>query len=95
MYKENFHSHTYYCDGKNSPADMASAAYNLKFDALGFSGHAFIKDFECDWCMTPENTLKYISEFDSYDEYFDFCNLITNYEYPETLRDLIQLASKV
>ena len=65
MYKENFHSHTYYCDGKNSPAEMAKAASNLGFNALGFSGHAYIKDFECDWCMTPENTDKYISEINN------------------------------
>ena len=65
MYKENFHSHTYYCDGKNSPSEMAEAAYNLGFEALGFSGHAFIKDFECDWCMTQENTAKYISDIEN------------------------------
>ncbi len=62
MYKENFHSHTYYCDGKNSPAEMAQGALNLGFHALGFSGHAFIKNFECDWCMTPDDTSKYITD---------------------------------
>ena len=46
-YKECFHSHTYYCDGKNSPEEMVQSAVDNNFTALGFSGHAYIKDFYC------------------------------------------------
>lgn len=37
----NAHTHTTYCDGANTPAEMAAAAYALGFGALGFSGHSF------------------------------------------------------
>lgn len=37
----NAHTHTKYCDGANTPAEMAAAAYKLGFSALGFSGHSF------------------------------------------------------
>jgi histidinol-phosphatase (PHP family) len=37
----NAHTHTNLCDGENSAAEMAEAAYRLGFGALGFSGHSF------------------------------------------------------
>lgn len=43
--KANFHTHTTFCDGKNTPAEMAARAFELGFDALGFSGHSFT-DFD-------------------------------------------------
>lgn len=36
---QNLHSHTTFCDGKNTPEEMAKAAIELGMDALGFSGH--------------------------------------------------------
>ena len=36
---QNLHSHTTFCDGKNTPEEMARAAVGLGLDALGFSGH--------------------------------------------------------
>ena len=39
MLRANFHTHTTFCDGKNTPAEMAEAAYRLGFEQLGFSGH--------------------------------------------------------
>ena len=36
---QNLHSHTTFCDGKNTPEEMAKAAIKLGMDALGFSGH--------------------------------------------------------
>ena len=37
----NGHTHTTFCDGQNTPAEMAARAYVLGFAALGFSGHSF------------------------------------------------------
>lgn len=34
------HLHTYYCDGKNSPTEMAEKAIELGYTALGFSAHS-------------------------------------------------------
>ncbi|MBR6953770.1 MAG: PHP domain-containing protein [Clostridia bacterium] len=39
MIRANFHTHTTLCDGKNTPAEMARAAFDAGFEALGFSGH--------------------------------------------------------
>lgn len=41
----NAHTHTSYCDGANTPAEMAAAAWRLGFGALGFSGHSHCADY--------------------------------------------------
>ena len=38
--KTNYHTHTTWCDGKNTPEEMALAAIEKGFDALGFSSHS-------------------------------------------------------
>lgn len=68
MYKENFHTHTKYCDGKNTIEEMVNAAIKLDFKALGFSGHAHIDGFNCGWGMSVENTEKYIEEINKLKE---------------------------
>lgn len=65
MFKENFHSHTRYCDGKNTPEEMVTGALEKGFTALGFSGHAFIDAFDCEWCMSEEGSLQYINEINN------------------------------
>ena len=35
----NVHTHTVYCDGKNTPEEMIARAQELGFVSLGFSGH--------------------------------------------------------
>ena len=63
--KMNFHTHTTYCDGKESVESMIQAAIAKDFIRLGFSGHVF-NDFRPEdqdiWCMSPERTGKYIAE---------------------------------
>lgn len=36
---QNLHTHTTFCDGKNTPEEMVKAAIALGVDSLGFSGH--------------------------------------------------------
>lgn len=38
--KQNLHTHTTWCDGKNSVEEMTVAAIEKGFDVLGFSSHA-------------------------------------------------------
>lgn len=38
--KCNFHTHSTFCDGKNTPEEMVLAAIEKNFDVLGFSGHS-------------------------------------------------------
>ncbi len=58
--KCNLHTHTRYCDGQDTPEELVGAAIGLGMEALGFSGHSYLTD--CDWCMTPENTVRYREE---------------------------------
>ena len=37
----SYHTHTTFCDGKNSPMEMAEAAVRQGITALGFSGHSY------------------------------------------------------
>ena len=37
--KANYHTHTYFCDGLNTPEEMAEAAVRMGMEHLGFSGH--------------------------------------------------------
>ena len=41
MHKQNLHSHTIYCDGKNTVEEMVQTAIEKGFHTLGFSGHGF------------------------------------------------------
>ena len=40
--KQNLHTHSTYCDGKDTPEQMIAQAKKLGFDSLGFSGHSFM-----------------------------------------------------
>ncbi len=37
----NYHTHSTFCDGKNTPEEVVRAAVERGFDALGFSGHGY------------------------------------------------------
>lgn len=57
----NLHTHTLYCDGKNTPEEIIQKAVELKFDYIGFSGHSYT-EFDTVWCMSPANTERYYNE---------------------------------
>ncbi len=61
MIKSNCHTHTTYCDGKNSAEEMTLAAIEKGFVSLGFSGHSPMY-YEADWTMTQDNIKDYISD---------------------------------
>ena len=42
MLSSSTHNHTAWCDGKNTPEEMAEAAWKLGFTDLGFSGHTYV-----------------------------------------------------
>lgn len=54
----NFHTHTTFCDGRDTPEAMAEAACALGFTALGFSGHSYLP-FDDSWCMRPADEIAY------------------------------------
>lgn len=58
MYKQNLHTHTCYCDGKNTPEEVIRAAREQGFDSIGFSGHSFTA-YAQQFCMQPDQTIAY------------------------------------
>lgn len=61
MIKSNCHTHTTFCDGKNSAEEMTLAAIEKGFVSLGFSGHSPMY-YEADWTMPKEKVKEYIKE---------------------------------
>lgn len=50
--RSNLHTHSTFCDGKNTPEEMVESAISLGLESLGFSGHAELPFEGCDtWCM--------------------------------------------
>lgn len=61
--RSNLHTHTTFCDGKNTPEEMVLAAIAEGMVSLGFSGHAELPFPDCDtWCMVGERLSGYRSE---------------------------------
>jgi len=54
----NYHTHTTFCDGKNSAEEMVQQAIRLGLRELGFSGHSFTF-FDQRYCMTQAGTQAY------------------------------------
>ena len=61
MIKQNLHTHSLYCDGKNKIEDIVIEAIERGFDILGFSGHGYNRPID-DYSMTLENTELYYSD---------------------------------
>ena len=61
MIRTNFHTHTVFCDGKDTPEQMVLAAIDKGFTALGFSGHAYFV-LDAAITMTPEQQKPYCAE---------------------------------
>lgn len=59
--KCNFHTHTNYCDGKDSPEELVKAALNKGFFALGFSSHSYT-DMDKSFAMSASQAEKYRAE---------------------------------
>lgn len=55
----NFHTHTTFCDGKNTPEEVVISAIEKGFCAIGFTGHGYTP-FDLSYCM--KDTEGYILE---------------------------------
>ncbi len=69
MILSTMHSHTKYCDGKNSAFEMADEAYKKGFVSFGFSGHSPLP-YENDYAMSQDNLTKYIASVNAVKEVF-------------------------
>ncbi len=55
----NFHTHTTFCDGSNTPEEIVLSAIQKRFSAIGFSGHGNTP-FDLRYCM--KDTDAYVQE---------------------------------
>ncbi len=58
---QNLHTHTCYCDGRDTPEEMVITAIEKGFDSLGFSGHSYMH-FAPDISMSLSGTEAYRAE---------------------------------
>ncbi len=58
---QDLHTHTTYCDGKNTPEEMVQAAIAKGMKRIGFSGHSPSPCGE-DYAMKPEEIATYIAQ---------------------------------
>ncbi len=61
MIKCDYHIHTNYSHGECSVEEIIRAAIGMGMDTIGFSGHGYT-EFDQSYCMSVENTKKYIAE---------------------------------
>ena len=58
MTHKNYHTHTIFCDGKDTPESLVEEALRLGCQEIGFSGHSYTY-FDESWCMSKEKTKAY------------------------------------
>ncbi len=56
--KVNLHTHTCYCDGKNTPEEIVLAALDAGMETIGFSGHSYLAH-DPSWCMNAAEEARY------------------------------------
>ena len=71
--KANYHTHTTWCDGKDSPEAVVLAAIGKGFDAIGFSSHAMLPEDDTSWVLTPEKAPCYAAEVRALAEKYETC----------------------
>ena len=63
--RANYHTHTTWCDGKDSSEAMILSAIGKGFEAIGFSSHAMFPRPVLDWVVTREKAPGYVAEIRS------------------------------
>ena len=59
MAASNFHTHSTFCDGKDSVEELVAKAIELGSGEIGFSSHSYVP-FDDDYCLSPEKEKEYI-----------------------------------
>lgn len=91
---QNLHTHTCYCDGKDSPEEIVLTAIDKGFTSIGFSGHSYMH-YAPNHSMSIDGTEEYKNEItllkEKYQNKIDiFCGLevdmyseidLTGYDY--------------
>lgn len=64
MILQDFHTHTTYCDGKNSPEEMVIAAIKMGMEKIGLACHSYT-DFDTSYCIKKEKVADFQAEIRS------------------------------
>ncbi len=76
----NYHTHTLFCDGKNSPEEIVEEAIKQGLSEIGFTGHSYTF-FDESYCMSLENTKKYKENINELKEkYKDYIKIFLGVE---------------
>ena len=65
--KTNYHTHTQYCDAKNTAEEMVLVAIERGLSTLGFSGHSYLH-FDDSYTMCLEEYESYANEINALKE---------------------------
>ncbi len=65
----DLHTHTSFCDGKNTPREMVEEAVAKGLECIGFSGHSYTF-FDERYCMSIPNVISYLTEINKLKEEF-------------------------
>lgn len=60
-YKQCLHTHSVYCDGRDTLEEMVQTAIEKGFDSIGFSGHSYM-DIYAQFSMDADKAEKYKAE---------------------------------
>lgn len=69
MFISNCHTHTLYCDGKNSPEEMVESAVKQGFRSLGFSVHSPM-GFDNDYAISADRLDEYFNHIERLKEQY-------------------------
>ena len=76
----DLHTHTNFCDGKDSPEDMVISAIEKGIDTLGILTHSYV-EFDLSACIPEERQKEFIAEISRLKEkYKDKINLLCGIE---------------
>ena len=77
----NYHTHTTYCDGKNTAEEMVQQAIKSGLSQIGFSGHSYTS-FDEEPCMSLQGTEEYKKEINALKQkYKDKIKILLGIEY--------------
>lgn len=93
LYKQNLHTHSTYCDGKDNIEDIIIKAIDKGFNSIGFSSHAPMKGGDYWWAMKGNSIQSYINEIrdlkKKYENAIDvYCGLEMDLNSPLNIREL-------
>jgi histidinol-phosphatase (PHP family) len=80
LYKTNYHTHTTFCDGKNSPEEYITKAIEMDMKILGFSAHSMLS-FNTSWHLPVNRHVEYVKEIQRLKEvYKDKLEILCGFE---------------